>query len=74
MWNGSVIDTCDDCDFLNAIFQFKHLNRIIIGLEMFSPFKDLHWKDRENFITSVIQAIGSFLIHEGSMWKLVIVG
>ncbi len=74
MWNGGVIDTCDDRDFLNAIFQFKHLNKITIGLEMFNPFRYLHWEDMENFITSVIQAIGSFLIHEESLWKLMIVG
>jgi hypothetical protein len=42
MWNGGVIDTCDDRDFLNAIFQFKHLNKITIGLEMFNPFRYLH--------------------------------
>jgi hypothetical protein len=41
---------------------------------MFNPFRYLHWEDMENFITSVIQAIGSFLIHEESLWKLMIVG
>jgi hypothetical protein len=28
------------------------------------PFKKLHRKHRENFITNVVQAIRSFLIHE----------
>jgi hypothetical protein len=31
---------------------------------MFSLFIDLHQKDKENFTTSAIQAIGSFIIHE----------
>ncbi len=44
--------------------QSKHLNRIIVGLEMFSPSTDLHQEDRENFITNVIRDIGNFLIHE----------
>jgi hypothetical protein len=41
MWSGSVIDTRDGRDFVNVVFQFRHLNRIIIGLEMSSPFRDL---------------------------------
>jgi hypothetical protein len=64
MWSGSIIDTRDGCDLINVVFQSKHLNRMIARLEMFGPFRDLHREDKENFITSVIQTIGSFLIHE----------
>jgi len=64
MWSGGVIDTYDGCDFVKVIFQSRHLNRIIAGLEMFGPFIDLHQKNRKNFITNVIKAIRSFLIHE----------
>jgi hypothetical protein len=42
MWSESVIDTCDGCDFINVVFQSRHLNMIIIGLKLFSPFKYLH--------------------------------
>jgi hypothetical protein len=63
MWNG-VIDICDGRDLVNVLFQFRHLKKIIAGLKMFSPFKDLHQKDKEDFITIVIWAIGNFLIHE----------
>jgi hypothetical protein len=31
---------------------------------MFGIFKKLHKKDRDNFITNAIRAIGNFLIHE----------
>jgi hypothetical protein len=48
MWNGGIIDTCDGHDLVNVVFQSKHLNMIIIGLEMFGPFKKLHRKD--NFL------------------------
>jgi hypothetical protein len=64
MWSGSVIDTCDIHDHVNVIFQSRHLNRIIAGLEMSSPFRNLHRKDKEDFITSAIWAIGNFFIHE----------
>jgi hypothetical protein len=64
MWSGGVIDTCDGRDLVNVVFQSRHLNRIIAGLEMSSPFKDLHRENRENFIMNAIQAIGNFLIHE----------
>jgi hypothetical protein len=64
MWSGGVIDTCDGRDLINVVLQSKHLNKIIAGLEMSSPFRDLHQKDRKNFITSVIRAIRSFFIHE----------
>jgi hypothetical protein len=47
-------------DIINVVFQSKHLNRIIAGLEMFSPFKYLHQKNKENFITSVIRPLGVF--------------
>jgi hypothetical protein len=61
MWSGGVIDTYVGHDFVNVVFQFRHLNRIIIGLEMSGLFGDLHKKDREKFIMSAIRAIGSFL-------------
>ncbi len=48
-------------DLVNVVFQFKHLNIIIARLEMFVLFRDLHRKRKENFITSAIRAIGSFL-------------
>jgi hypothetical protein len=51
-------------NLVNVFFQSKHLYRIIVGLEMFIPFRELHQEDKENFIRRVIQAIGSFLIHE----------
>jgi len=70
MWNGGVSDTHDGRDFVHVIFQFKHLNKIIIGLEMFGLFRELHWEDKKNFITNAIWAIGSFLIHEKRFWKL----
>ncbi len=64
MWSGGIIDTHHYCDFINVVFQYRHLNKIIIGLEMFSLFRNLHQKDKENYITIVIRAIGSFFIHE----------
>jgi hypothetical protein len=64
MWNGNIIDTRHYCDLVNVVFQFKHLNKIIVGLEMSNLFRDLHQEDNENFITIVILAIGSFFIHE----------
>jgi hypothetical protein len=54
MWSGGVIDTCDGRDLVNVVFQSMHLNRIIAGLEMSCPFRNLHQEDRENFITSAI--------------------
>jgi hypothetical protein len=42
MWNGGIINICDGHNFVNVVFQPKHLNRIIIGLEMFGPFRELH--------------------------------
>jgi hypothetical protein len=42
MWSGGVIDTRDGHDFVNVIFQSKHLNKMIAGLEMSGPFRDLH--------------------------------
>jgi hypothetical protein len=42
MWNGGVIDTCDGHDLINVVCQSRHLNKIIAGLEMFGPFRDLH--------------------------------
>jgi hypothetical protein len=65
-----VIDTRDGHELVNVVYQSMHLNRIILRLEMSSPFKKLHWEDRENFIMSAIRAIGSFLIHEERLWKL----
>jgi hypothetical protein len=64
MWSGGVINTCDGRDLVNVVFQSRHLNRIIVGLEMSGPFRDLHREDREYFITNAIQAIGNFLVHE----------
>jgi len=64
MWSGGVIDTCDGHDLVNVIFQSRQLNRMIAGLEMSGPFRDLHRDDRENFIMSANQAIGNFLIHK----------
>jgi hypothetical protein len=42
MWSGGVIDTRDGRDLVNVIFQSRHLNKIIVRLEMFGPFKDLN--------------------------------
>jgi hypothetical protein len=42
MWSGGIIDTHDGYDFVNVVFQFMHLNRIIIRLEMFGPFRELN--------------------------------
>jgi hypothetical protein len=64
MCSGGIINTRDGHDLVNVVFQSRHLNRIIAGLEMSSPFKDLHQEDREDFIMSAIRAIGNFLIHE----------
>ncbi len=64
MWSGGVIDTRDDHDFVNVVFQSRHLNRIMARLEMSGPFKYLHRVDREDFVVSAIRAIGNFLIHE----------
>ncbi len=64
MWSGGVIDTRDGHDLVNVVFQSRHLNRVMAGLEMFDPFKDLHQEDREDFVVSAIQAIGNFLIHK----------
>ncbi len=64
MWSGGVINTRDGHDLVNVIFQSRHLNQMIVGLEMSGPFRDLHQEDRENFIMSANRAIGNFLIHE----------
>ncbi len=64
MWSGSIIDTRDSHDLVNVVFQSRHLNRMIAGLEMFGPFINVHQKDRENFIMSANRAIGNFLIHK----------
>ncbi|CAK9233682.1 unnamed protein product [Sphagnum troendelagicum] len=64
MWSGGVIDTRDDRDIVNVVFQSRHLNRVMAGLEMSGPFRDLHREDREDFIVNANQAIGNFLIHE----------
>jgi hypothetical protein len=42
MWSGGVIDTCDGHDFVNVVFQSRHLNRMIARLKMSRPFRDLH--------------------------------
>jgi hypothetical protein len=64
MWSGGVIDTRDGRNLVNVVFQSRHLNRIVAGLEMSGPFRELHREDRENFITNAIRAIQNFLIHE----------
>jgi hypothetical protein len=64
MWSGGVIDTHDGHDIVNVVFQSRHLNRIMAGLEMSGPFRDLHQEDREDFVVNAIQAIRNFLIHE----------
>ncbi len=64
MWSGGVIDTRDGHDLINVVFQSRHLNKMIARLEMSGPFRDLHRKDRENFIMSANRVIGNFLIHE----------
>ncbi|CAM6047588.1 unnamed protein product [Sphagnum compactum] len=64
MCSGGVIDTRDGHDIVNVVFQSRHLNRIMAGLEMSGPFRDLHREDREAFVMSAIRAIGNFLIHE----------
>jgi len=64
MWSGGVIDTRDGHDTINVVFQSRHLNRIMAGLEMSNPFRDLHRKDREDFVVSAIRAIGNLFIHE----------
>jgi hypothetical protein len=61
MWSGGIIDTSDGHDFVNVVFQSRHLNRIIAGLEMSGPFRDLHRKDRMNFVMSAIRAISNSL-------------
>ncbi len=65
-----IINIRDGHDLVNVVFQSKHLNKIIVGLKMFGIFKKLHKKDRDNFITNAIRAIGNFLIHEERLWML----
>jgi len=64
MWSGGVIDTRDAHELVNVVFQSRHLNRIMTGLEMSGPFRDLHQEDREDFVVSAIRAIENFFIHE----------
>jgi hypothetical protein len=45
MWSGGVIDTRDGHDLVNVVFQSMHLNKIMAGLEMSGPFRDLHRKE-----------------------------
>ncbi len=49
MWSGGNINVHDGHDLLNIVFQSKHLNTIITGLKMCSPFKDLHREDIREF-------------------------
>jgi hypothetical protein len=49
MWSGGIIDTHDGHDIVNVIFQFRHLNRIIARLDMFSSFKRLTLKRMGEF-------------------------
>jgi hypothetical protein len=70
MWSGGVIDTRDDRDIVNVVFQSRHLNRVMAGLEMSGPFRDLHREDREDFVVNATRAIRIFLIHEERLSKL----
>jgi hypothetical protein len=36
MWSGGVVDTRDGHDLVNVVFQSRHLNRIMVKLEMSS--------------------------------------
>jgi len=42
MWNGGIIGIHDGHDFINVVFQSRHLNKIIARLKLSSPFKNLH--------------------------------
>jgi len=42
MWSAGVIDTRGGHDIVNVVYQSRHLNRIMAGLEMSGPFRDLH--------------------------------
>jgi hypothetical protein len=59
-----VIDTRDGHDIVNVVFQSRHLNRIMAGLELSGPFRELHREDREDFVMSATRALENFLIHE----------
>jgi hypothetical protein len=50
MWSGGVIDIRDGRDLVNVVFQSRHLNKIIVRLEMSSLFKNFHSEDRENLL------------------------
>jgi hypothetical protein len=54
MWSGGIIDIRDGHDIVNVVFQSKHLNMIMAGLEMSSPFRYLHRENREDFVMSAI--------------------
>jgi hypothetical protein len=54
MWSGGIIDTRDGHDIVNVIFQSRHLNRVMAGLEMSGPFRYLHREDREDFVVNAI--------------------
>jgi hypothetical protein len=64
MWSGGIIDIRDGHDLVKVVFQSRHSNRIMVGLEMSGPFRDLHRENKEDFVMNAIWAIGSFLIHE----------
>jgi len=64
MWSGSIIDTRDSHDLVNVVFQSRHLNRVIARFKMSGPFRDLHRKDKGNFIMSANRTTRNFLIHE----------
>jgi len=42
MWNEGDIGIHDGRDFINVVFQSKHLNKIIARLKLSSPFKNIH--------------------------------
>jgi hypothetical protein len=39
MWSGGIIYIRDGCDLVNVVSQFRNLNRIIVELKMFGPFR-----------------------------------
>jgi hypothetical protein len=58
MWSGGVINTCDGHDFVNVVYQSRHLNKIIARLEMFSPFRELHREDRKILLQVQSEPLG----------------
>jgi len=61
MWSGGVIDIHDGCDFVNVVFQYMHLKRIIAGLEMSGLFKELHQNVKFFLLQVQFEPLGVFL-------------